>query len=43
MTDPGILYLLPVALGEFNLETVLPKQNFEIINSLNYFIAENAK
>jgi 16S rRNA (cytidine1402-2'-O)-methyltransferase len=43
MTEPGILYLLPVALGECNLETVLPKQNFEIINSLNYFIAENAK
>jgi 16S rRNA (cytidine1402-2'-O)-methyltransferase len=43
MQEQGILYLLPVALGESDLETVLPKHNFEIINKLNYFIAENAK
>ena len=43
MQEQGILYLLPVALGECNLETVIPKHNFEIINKLNYFIAENAK
>lgn len=43
MQEQGILYLLPVALGECNIETVIPKHNFEIINKLNYFIAENAK
>ena len=43
MQEQGILYLLPVALGECDLETVIPKHNFEIINKLNYFIAENAK
>ena len=39
----GTLYLLPVGLGECDLENVLPKQNFTIIKSLIYFIAENAK
>ena len=39
----GTLYLLPVGLGDCNLEDVLPKQNFTIIKSLTYFIAENAK
>ena len=39
----GTLYLLPVGLGECDLENVLPKQNFTIIKSLTYFIAENAK
>ena len=39
----GTLYLLPVGLGECDLETVLPKRNFELIDKLNYFIAENAK
>lgn len=39
----GTLYLLPVGLGESDLNTVLPQRNFEIIRSLTYFIAENAK
>ena len=39
----GILYLLPVSLGECDLTSVLPKRNFDIINSLTCFIAENAK
>ncbi len=39
----GTLYLLPVSLGECNLEDVLPKKNFEIIQNLEFFIAENAK
>lgn len=39
----GTLYLLPVSLGPSDLELVLPKGNFEIIQSLTYFIAENAK
>ncbi len=43
MQATGILYLLPVSLGECDLTYVLPKHNFDIINSLTYFIAENAK
>lgn len=43
MQSTGILYLLPVSLGECDLTAVLPKHNFDIINSLTYFIAENAK
>lgn len=39
----GNLYLLPVSLGDCDLETVIPKRNFEIINTLIFFIAENAK
>ena len=39
----GILYLLPVALGDGDLELVLPKRNIDIIQSLTYFVAENAK
>jgi 16S rRNA (cytidine1402-2'-O)-methyltransferase len=43
MTKKGILYLLPVGLGECNLEDVLPKRNLELIKTLTYFVAENAK
>jgi 16S rRNA (cytidine1402-2'-O)-methyltransferase len=39
----GTLYLLPVGLGESDLAAVLPQKNFEIIRTLTYFIAENAK
>ncbi len=39
----GTLYLLPVGLGECDLQDVLPRKNFEVIKTLNYFIAENAK
>lgn len=39
----GTLYLLPVGLGESNLEDVLPKRNLDLIKTLIYFIAENAK
>lgn len=39
----GILYLLPVSLGDCELTSVLPKKNFDVINSLTFFIAENAK
>jgi len=39
----GTLYLLPVGLGDCNLEDVLPKRNLELIKTLTYFIAENAK
>ncbi len=43
MQHYGTLYLLPVSLGECQLEDVLPKRNFELLRSLTYFIAENAK
>ena len=43
MSAKGTLYLLPVGLGESNLEDVLPKRNLELIKTLTYFIAENAK
>ncbi len=43
MTSYGTLYLLPVGLGECQLEDVLPKRNIELIKTLSYFIAENAK
>lgn len=39
----GTLYLLPVGLGECDLQDVLPRKNFEIIRTLSCFIAENAK
>lgn len=39
----GTLYLLPVGLGECDLEDVLPKRNLDLIKTLTYFIAENAK
>jgi len=43
MSTYGTLYLLPVGLGECNLEDVLPKRNFDLVKTLTYFIAENAK
>jgi 16S rRNA (cytidine1402-2'-O)-methyltransferase len=43
MNKPGTLYLLPVSLGECNLSHILPQKNIEIVQSLKYFIAENAK
>lgn len=43
MAAYGTLYLLPVGLGECNLEDVLPKRNLDLIKTLIYYIAENAK
>ena len=43
MQTYGTLYLLPVGLGECDLEDVLPKRNFDLVKTLTYFIAENAK
>ncbi len=43
MSVSGTLYLLPVGLGECNLEDVLPKKNLDLIKTLTFFIAENAK
>ncbi len=43
MTTYGTLYLLPVGLGDTSIENVLPKLNLELVKTLTYFIAENAK
>lgn len=43
MSAFGTLYLLPVGLGECNLEDVLPKRNLDLVKTITYFIAENAK
>lgn len=43
MSAHGTLYLLPVGLGECNLEDVLPKRNLDLVKTITYFIAENAK
>jgi len=43
MSTLGTLYLLPVGLGECHLEDVLPKKNLDLIKTLTFFIAENAK
>lgn len=39
----GTLYLIPTPLGETSLETITPKYNSQIIDLIEYFIAENAK
>ncbi|MES2762397.1 MAG: SAM-dependent methyltransferase [Bacteroidota bacterium] len=43
MQESGTLYLLPVGLGDCDLEDVLPKRNLDLVKTLTYFIAENAK
>jgi 16S rRNA (cytidine1402-2'-O)-methyltransferase len=42
MPSIGTLYLFPVPLGVCEIETILPKHN-DLIKTLTYFIAENAK
>jgi hypothetical protein len=39
----GNLYLIPTPLGETSLETIVPKVNLQLIDLIEYFIAENAK
>lgn len=39
----GFLYLIPVTLGDTDLEKVLPSQNKEIIQSIKFFIVENIR
>ncbi len=39
----GTLYLIPVTLGDCDIQDVLPKKNIEITNTLTQFIGENAK
>jgi 16S rRNA (cytidine1402-2'-O)-methyltransferase len=43
MKSYGTLYLLPVGLGDCNIEDVLPKRNLDLIKTLIHYIAENAK
>jgi 16S rRNA (cytidine1402-2'-O)-methyltransferase len=43
MSKLGTLYLFPVTLGECNIEDVLPKRNIDLIKTITFFIAENAK
>jgi 16S rRNA (cytidine1402-2'-O)-methyltransferase len=43
MSEKGKLYLIPVELGDGNIEDVIPTKNITIIKSLNFFIVENAK
>ena len=39
----GNLYLIPVGLGDNELNNVLPQKNFEIINGITHFIVENVR
>ncbi len=39
----GILYLLPVPIGETPVTNVIPHFNVELVKTLTYFIAEDAK
>lgn len=39
----GLLYLVPVALGESSPDAILPEEVQRIARSLHYFVAENAK
>ncbi len=39
----GILYLFPGPLSETEIEIVLPKHNIDLIKTIKYFIAEDAK
>lgn len=39
----GTLYLIPVPISETDLSLVVPNYNSELVNSLIYFIAEDAK
>lgn len=43
MNDKPVLYLFPVTLGESSIEDVLPQKNIELIQTLKFFICENAK
>jgi 16S rRNA (cytidine1402-2'-O)-methyltransferase len=39
----GILYLIPVGMGNNNAAKIVPAYNLEIISSLKHFIVENGK
>jgi len=39
----GNLYLIPVSLGESELNNVLPQQNFDLLNQITHYIVENIR
>jgi 16S rRNA (cytidine1402-2'-O)-methyltransferase len=39
----GTLYLIPSAIGNSDLKTVLPSRIFEVINGIDHYIVENIK
>lgn len=41
--NPATLYLIPVMLGETQIDRVIPTYNIEIANRLNHFIVENKR
>lgn len=43
MNDKGILYLIPVTLGESAIEKVIPSFNNDIINDIDVYVVENIK
>jgi 16S rRNA (cytidine1402-2'-O)-methyltransferase len=43
MSKPGILFLVPVTLGDTTLQKVLPVDTISVLQELQVFIAENAK
>lgn len=42
-SDYGVLYLIPVLLGESDVSDVLPQRTIDVTAQLKYFISENAK
>lgn len=43
MAAKGVLYLFPVTLGDGAVTDVLPQKNIALVQTLHYFICENAK
>lgn len=43
MNNKGTLYLIPVTLGDSDINQVIPKYNNEIINNIDTYIVENIK
>lgn len=43
MNNTGILYLIPVTLGDTPINQVIPKYNSQIINEIDIYIVENIK
>ena len=39
----GVLYMIPVSLGDDNLGKVLPAEVMQLVQNLEYFVVENEK
>ena len=39
----GVLYMIPVSLGDDNLDKVLPAEVMQLVQNLEYFVVENEK